>query len=96
MIVAPLAAMLIQMAISRAREYQADASSALFTRYPEGLASALEKIAGSAIPLRAANRATAPMYIVNPLEAVGKRLAKLSSTHPATSGSRSRRCSGPS
>jgi heat shock protein HtpX len=84
-VLAPLLARLMYLALSRRREYLADASSALFTRYPEGLARALEKISASAVPLRAANRATAPMYIVNPLEAVGKRLAKLSSTHPATS-----------
>ena len=84
-VLAPLLARLMYLALSRRREYLADASSALFTRYPEGLASALEKISASGIPLRAANRATAPMYIVNPLKVVGQRLANLSSTHPATS-----------
>lgn len=68
MILAPILAQLIYFAISRKREYLADASAAAYTRYPEGLASALEKIAtASAEPLRGANRANAPMYIVNPL-----------------------------
>jgi heat shock protein HtpX len=66
MIVAPIAAQFIYFAISRKREYLADASSALYTRYPEGLASALEKLGGSTAELKSANKATAPMYIVNP------------------------------
>jgi heat shock protein HtpX len=66
MIIAPLAAQLIYFAISRKREYLADASSALYTRYPEGLASALEKLATSTDELRSANKATAPMFIINP------------------------------
>ncbi|EKE18890.1 MAG: hypothetical protein ACD_9C00205G0005 [uncultured bacterium] len=79
-IIAPLAAMMIQMAISRKREYLADADGALLTRYPEGLARALEKIAGDQEPLEAANRATAHLYIANPFK--GKNIAKLFSTHP--------------
>jgi heat shock protein HtpX len=79
-ILAPLAAMMIQMAISRKREFLADADGALLTRYPEGLASALEKIAGDQEPLEAANRATAHLYIANPFK--GKNIAGLFSTHP--------------
>ncbi|OGO32874.1 MAG: peptidase M28, partial [Chloroflexi bacterium RBG_16_56_11] len=67
MILAPIAAQLIYFALSRKREYLADASSALYTRYPEGLASALEKLGASTDQLKSANQATAPMYIVNPL-----------------------------
>jgi len=79
-ILAPIAALLIQLAISRKREYLADASGALLTRYPEGLASALEKIAKDPEPLEVANRATAHLYIVNPFK--GKSFATLFSTHP--------------
>lgn len=79
-ILAPLAATLIQLAVSRKREYLADASGALLTRYPEGLASALEKISQDTEPLEAANRATAHLYIANPLK--GSRLHLLFATHP--------------
>ena len=79
-ILAPLFAMLIQLAISRKREFLADASGALLTRYPEGLASALQKISGDKEPLEAANRATAHLYIANPFK--GKHVAKLFMTHP--------------
>ena len=85
MILAPLFAQLIYFAISRKREYLADASAAAFTRYPAGLASALEKIGGAAAaPLRGASRATAPMYIVNPMAAAAKKrdAASLTATHP--------------
>ena len=85
MILAPIIAQLIYLALSRRREYLADASSALFTRYPEGLASALEKISHSTAPLASATRATAPMYIVNPLGATARGLADLTSTHPPIS-----------
>jgi len=85
MILAPLIAQLVYLAVSRRREYLADACSALYTRYPEGLASALEKISHSTAKLASASRATAPMYIVNPLGATAKGLADLSSTHPPTS-----------
>lgn len=68
LIISPIIAMLIQLAVSRKREYLADASGALLTRYPEGLASALEKIAGDHEPLEAANKATAHLYISNPLK----------------------------
>lgn len=79
-ILAPLFALLIQLAISRKREFLADASGALLTRYPEGLASALQKISGDTEPLEAANRATAHLYITNPFK--GKSFMKLFSTHP--------------
>jgi len=79
-ILAPLAAALIQMSISRKREYLADASGALTTRYPEGLASALEKIKhGGSVP-KAANSSTAHLFFANPLKkgSIGKAF----STHP--------------
>jgi heat shock protein HtpX len=85
MILAPIAAQLIYFAISRKREYLADASSALYTRYPEGLASALEKLAASTAPLKSANQATAPMYIINPLHKEGLKASDLTSTHPPIS-----------
>jgi len=85
MILAPIAAHLLYYAISRRREYLADASGALYTRYPEGLASALEKIAGSTVQLKAANQATAPMYTINPFRSGGRAAADLTSTHPPTS-----------
>jgi heat shock protein HtpX len=94
MILAPIAAQFIYFAISRKREYLADASSALYTRYPEGLASALEKLGGSTAELKSANKATAPMYIVNPFRpkaAAGfssgqaMKASDLSSTHPPIS-----------
>ena len=82
MILAPIAAQLIYFAVSRRREYLADASSALYTRYPEGLASALGKLAASDTNVKTANRATAPMYIINPLQEKGMSLESLNSTHP--------------
>ena len=82
MILAPIAAQLIYFAISRKREYLADASSALYTRYPEGLASALEKLGASTVPLKSANQATAPMYISNPFRKKGMSASSLTSTHP--------------
>jgi heat shock protein HtpX len=85
MILAPIMAQLIYYAISRKREYLADASSALYTRYPEGLASALEKIGASTRQLKSANQATAPMYTVNPLNKEGRRVSDLTSTHPPIS-----------
>jgi heat shock protein HtpX len=85
MILAPIAAQLIYFAVSRKREYLADASSALYTRYPEGLASALEKIAAAPQQLKSANQATAPMYIINPLKKEGRAATDLTSTHPPIS-----------
>ena len=85
-ILAPIAAQLIQMAISRRREYLADSSGALLTRYPEGLASALQKISGANIPMRHASHATAHLFIDEPFgKPEGGRLAwieGLFSTHP--------------
>lgn len=83
-ILAPILARLLYLACSRKREYLADASAAEMTRYPEGLAGALQKISGSHQKLSGANRATAPMYIVNPLAAAGSKSSSLWSTHPAT------------
>ncbi len=85
MILAPIMAQLIYFAISRKREYLADASAALYTRYPEGLASALEKLGTSTGQLKSANKATAPMYIINPFRRKGMRASDLSSTHPPIS-----------
>lgn len=90
LILSPIFASLMQLAISRKREYLADASGALLTRYPEGLARALEKISSDREPLEAANRATAHLYIVNPVKRQAVReeksgnslFANLFSTHP--------------
>jgi heat shock protein HtpX len=82
MILAPIFAALIQLAISRQREFLADAGSAKLTRYPDGLARALEKIAADPEPLEVANKATAHMYIYNPLRDHGGWLNSLFSTHP--------------
>jgi heat shock protein HtpX len=79
-ILAPIVATMIQLAISRQREYLADATSALTTRYPEGLVSALEKIQQSGSTLKRQNTATAHLFFVNPLKA--HSLASLFSTHP--------------
>lgn len=79
-ILSPLFAKLIQLAVSRKREYLADASGALLTRYPEGLARALEKISTQDRPLARANKATAHLYISNPFKA--KNFSKFFSTHP--------------
>ncbi|MBU1637947.1 M48 family metallopeptidase [bacterium] len=85
-IFAPIFAMFLQMAISRDREYLADASAARFTRNPLALASALEKIDVSVLnkPLPSANRATQHLYIVNPLRSIGMASSELMSTHPPT------------
>jgi heat shock protein HtpX len=84
-ILAPIAAQLLYFAISRKREYLADASAALYTRYPEGLASALEKLAASTKQLKSANNATAPMYTINPFRKKGRAASDLTSTHPPIS-----------
>lgn len=83
-IVAPLAAQLVRLAISRKRELLADATGALLTRYPEGLARALEKIAQDPNPMRSANDATAHLYIASPFRGKEQRswLHKLFMTHP--------------
>jgi len=85
MILAPIAAQLLYFAVSRKREYLADASGALYTRYPEGLASALEKLAASTKQLKNANQATAPMYTINPFRKAGREATDLTSTHPPIS-----------
>lgn len=82
LIASPIIATLIQLAVSRNREYLADATAASMTRYPEGLARALEKISGDTEVLEAANGATAHLYISNPLKNSGKLVANLFSTHP--------------
>jgi heat shock protein HtpX len=79
-IIAPFIALLIQMAISRKREYLADATGALTTRYPEGLASALEKIAGQGSAIKRQNSSTAHLFFASPLS--GGSIAGLFSTHP--------------
>ena len=82
-ILAPIAAVLIQLAISRKREFLADASGALLTRYPEGLARALEKISADSTPMRVVNNATSHLFISSPIK--GERnnwLSKLFLTHP--------------
>ena len=83
-ILAPLAAMLIQLAISRKREFLADASGALLTRYPEGLASALQKISSDTTPMRVANNTTAHLWLDDPFKGQKRVsfLRKLFMTHP--------------
>lgn len=84
-ILSPVIATLIQLTISRKREFLADASGALLTRYPDGLASALQKINGSAIKMKSANHATAHLFISNPFGPDGKAgsfVQKLFMTHP--------------
>jgi len=83
-ILAPIAAMLIQLAISRKREFLADTSGALLTRYPEGLASALEKISSDQTPMRVANNTTAHLWLDDPFKGRKKTswLRKLFMTHP--------------
>jgi len=81
-ILGPIMAQFMYFAISRKREYLADASAVRLTRYPNGLASALEKISGTNLDLKTANKVTAPMYIINPLKKKGMQISNLSSTHP--------------
>ena len=81
-ILAPLFARLLELAVSRRREFMADASAAQFTRNPDGLARALEKIAGTPVKMEAANKATEHMYIINPFQALEAR--GIFSTHPPT------------
>jgi len=81
-ILAPLAAQFMRFAVSRGREYLADASGALLTRYPEGLARALEKIVADKEPLEVANKATAHLYIANPLKGHESWANNLFSSHP--------------
>jgi heat shock protein HtpX len=81
-LLSPFIATIIQLAVSRKREFLADASGAMLTRYPAGLASALRKISADTEPLEAANKATAHLYIVNPLKDVKSGINRLFSTHP--------------
>jgi heat shock protein HtpX len=79
---APLFAFLVQMAVSRQREFLADATSVRLTRHPQGLISALEKLASSAQPFKGANRATQHMFIVNPFRNFKENTSRLAATHP--------------
>ena len=83
-VLSPLIAQLLKMAVSRKREFLADADGAMLTRYPPGLASALKKLSADKESLEVANKATAHMYIINPLKdhKRGAGMAKLFSTHP--------------
>ncbi|TAL49186.1 zinc metalloprotease HtpX [Patescibacteria group bacterium] len=81
-ILSPLIATLIQLAISRKREFLADASGALLTRYPEGLANALRKISAAGISMRTANHATAHLFIANPFGQTARLVGKFFMTHP--------------
>lgn len=85
-ILAPIAAQLIQLSVSRKREYLADASGALLTRYPEGLASALEKISSAHMPMKKTSHATAHLFISDPFannrSGIGKKVVSLFQTHP--------------
>jgi heat shock protein HtpX len=84
-VLAPLAAQLIRFAVSRRREFLADADGALLSRYPPGLASALRKIGAAPNTMRVANNATAHLWFSQPSRAVGEghsRIERLFSTHP--------------
>ncbi len=86
-ILAPIIAQLMQLAISRRREFQADSSAVLLTRYPEGLANALRKISNYKMPMKRASAATAHLFISNPFgdgsgSRLGSKIANLFSTHP--------------
>jgi len=81
-ILAPILARIIHMAMSRQREYLADAGAVELTRNPGGLAGALAKLAGDREVLEVANRATAPLYIVHPIKKFEARASSIFSTHP--------------
>lgn len=81
-ILSPIVATIIRLAISRKREFLADASGALLTRYPEGLASALQKISQANVPMKKASNATAHLFIANPFGSTLKGMSKLFMTHP--------------
>lgn len=81
-VISPIIAMIMQLALSRQREYLADSCGALLNRDPDALADALEKIAADPLPLQNANKATAPLYIANPLTEHGSFLNNLFNTHP--------------
>ena len=80
LILAPIFATLLQLAVSRKREFLADATGALLTRYPEGLARALEKISADQTPMKNVSNTTAHLYIANPFK--GKKVSGLFMTHP--------------
>ena len=82
LVLAPLAAKFVQMAVSRQREYLADATSVQFTRNPEGLISALRKLAARAAPFPGVSRATQHLFIVNPVQTFTKKSSALMATHP--------------
>jgi heat shock protein HtpX len=81
-VLAPIVAQMLRLAISRKREFLADANGAFLTRFPEGLASALKKLYEDPEPLEVANKSTAHLYIINPLREHGGLLNSLFSTHP--------------
>jgi heat shock protein HtpX len=81
-ILSPIIATLIQLAISRRREFLADASGVMLTRYPEGLAKALEKIGSYNMPMKVASNATAHLFISNPFGSKGAKISNLFQTHP--------------
>lgn len=81
-VLSPFIATLIKLAISRRREFLADSSAVLLTRYPEGLANALRKISGLNIPMRNIHSATAHLFIINPFKNKGKNFSNIFSTHP--------------
>ena len=81
-VVAPIFARMLQLSISRQREYLADATAVKLTRNPKGLADALEKISSDKEVLEVANRATAHLYIANPIKKFEKRAKGIFSTHP--------------
>ena len=83
-ILAPIVAQLLRLAVSRKREFLADASGAHLTRFPEGLASALDKLHADTEPLEVANKSTAHLYIINPLREHASFMNNLFSTHPDT------------
>lgn len=83
-ILAPIIATLVQLAISRRREFLADSTGALLTRYPEGLASALEKISAYKKPMQRVSSATSHLFIANPFGKTGSYFSKIFSTHPPT------------
>jgi heat shock protein HtpX len=81
-VIAPLAAKAVQMAVSRQREYLADATSVQFTRNPDGLISALAKLAAAAAPFPGVSRATQHLFIVNPIHTFTAKSSALMATHP--------------
>jgi len=82
-ILSPIFAKLIQLAISRKREFLADASGVLLTRYPEGLASALQKISGANISMQKQSNAISHLYIANPIGGMSRKISSLFDTHPS-------------